>query len=133
MKTRSKTIQSFVSIYSGPTFELHWKYAYIINVVIVTLLYGPALPILFPICLASLISLYVTERLMIAYCYQRPPMTDTTICREAINLLHLAPLYYMVAACWVYSNQQVYMNRVVVNHGDYFYASTKHYAHQLFT
>ena len=97
-----------MSIYSGPVFSIHWKYAYVINVSIVTMLYGPMLPVLFPIALFSLCSLYVTERLMIAYSYQKPPMYDTTISRTAIKLLYSAPLFYAASAAWVYSNQQVF-------------------------
>jgi len=56
-------------MYSGPVFLFHWKYAYILNVVFVTLFYGPMMPVLFPIGLLSLIVLYVVERLMLAYSY----------------------------------------------------------------
>ena len=43
-------------------------------VTFVTFLFGSGLPILFPIGLLSLIGLYLTERLMMAYSYKRPPM-----------------------------------------------------------
>ena len=67
--TSCKTMQNFETIYSGPVFNIHWKYAYILNVCFITALFGPGMPVLFPIGLLSLIVLYITERLMIAYSY----------------------------------------------------------------
>lgn len=55
---------------------MHYKYSYILTVVYVTFLFGPGLPILFPVALISLINLYVTERLCMAYSYEKPRMYD---------------------------------------------------------
>lgn len=104
-RSRAKTMQGFEATYSGPEFQIHWKYAYILNVVYVTCFFGPGLPILFPIGLCSLIVLYVVERLMVAYSYQRPPMYDSTINATTLRLLWLAPICYLISASWMYSNQ----------------------------
>lgn len=73
-KTSCKTMQSYVETYAGETFSLSYKYSYMLVVTFVTFLFGSGLPILFPIGLLSLIGLYLTERLMMAYSYKRPPM-----------------------------------------------------------
>lgn len=75
--TRCKTMQAFEDIYAGPEFTLCYKYSYIMVVVYVTFLFGPGLPILFPIAYLSLLGLYIVERLMMAYSYRKPPMTGT--------------------------------------------------------
>lgn len=54
-KTRAKTIVNFETIYSGPAFFVHYRLAFIINIVFLAFLYGPAMPVLFPIALAGLI------------------------------------------------------------------------------
>lgn len=61
--TRSKTIQAFLEIYSGPVFDFHYKYSYILVVVFVTFTFGAGLPILFPIAFCSLALLFICERL----------------------------------------------------------------------
>lgn len=86
--TNCKTIQAFEAIYCGPAFAIHWKYAYILNVVFMAMLFGPGLPVLFPIGLMSLIILYIIERLMVAYSYQKPPMFDSTVNQTVIRILH---------------------------------------------
>ena len=42
-------------------------------------MFGAGIPILFPIALASFITLYIVERLLVAYSYQRPPMFDNSL------------------------------------------------------
>ena len=46
-KTHTKTLPAFEELYSGPEFEIHYKYAYLIDVVYLTCLYGPGMPIFF--------------------------------------------------------------------------------------
>ena len=103
--TRTKTLQAFQTLYEGPKFLIHWKYAYILNVVYQTMLFGPGLPVLFPVALGSIFVLYVTEKLAVAYSYQKPPMYDSTVNRTTIRLLKISPVCYVVSAAWAYSNQ----------------------------
>jgi len=83
---------------------LHYKHSFMLNAIFVTMLYGSGMPILFPICTVSLGCLYMVERLMLAYSYQRPPMYDTRINMGTIELLRYAPLLYAVSSCWMFSN-----------------------------
>jgi hypothetical protein len=66
----------FVNAYTGPEYEIYLKYAYILKYVSVSLVYGYALPILFPITLVALINQYITDRLSLAYFYKKPPSYD---------------------------------------------------------
>lgn len=125
-KTKSKTMQGFVEIYQGPLFEIHWKYAYLLNVVYVTMIFGPGMPILFPLALLSLVCLYVSERLMVAYSYIKPPMFDGTVNRTTLNLLYFAPILYAISAAATFSNQQVFKNSVVPRINAEFYPPTNH-------
>ena len=129
-KTNSKTLQAFDGIYAGPIFLIHWKYSFILNVVFICSLFGPIMPILFPIGLCSLIVLYVVERLMLAYSYQRPPMFDSTLNRTTLELMYMAPLIYAFSAAWNYSNQQLFMNKVVSMVDTSYYPKTDHFITQ---
>ncbi len=63
------TILGYVDLYVGPIFEIHWKYATILNVVWVSFFFGPIMPVLFPIAFLNLFILYITERIQLAYNY----------------------------------------------------------------
>ena len=120
-------------MYEGPKFLIHWKYAYILNVVYQTFLFGPGLPILFPVALGSIFVLYTTERLAVAYSYQKPPMYDSTINQTTIRLLKISPICYVVSAAWAYSNQQLFRNAVYEKTDASFYALSHHTFSQWFT
>jgi len=47
--TKPETLLQFEELYNGPTFEIHYKYSAIMNIVFCTFLYGSVMPFLFPI------------------------------------------------------------------------------------
>jgi hypothetical protein len=61
--TKQKSIQLYIDIYSGPEFRIHYRMSYILNTTFVCLLFGTALPVLYPIGLAAFMMLYLVERL----------------------------------------------------------------------
>jgi len=48
---------------------MHFKYASIMNIVFITLMYGIGLPILFPLAVLALVILYVSEKYMLYFAY----------------------------------------------------------------
>lgn len=70
---------------------------------------------------------------MVAYSYQKPPMYDSTINHATLRLLSFAPILYVISAAWTYSNQQVFMNKVVANTDTSLYPPTEHLVSQFFT
>ena len=110
--TRTRTIQQFEAIYSGPAFFVHYRLAFIVNIVWVAFLFGPGMPVLFLIALAGLILNVISERLRMAYSYTKPPMYDNRLSQSTLTMLGIAPLLYVIAASWLYSNQQVFRNKV---------------------
>ncbi len=75
-------------------------------------MFGAGIPILFPIALASFITLYIVERLLVAYSYQRPPMFDDSLNQKTIRILMYAPLLYCSVGYWMLSNRQIFANKV---------------------
>jgi len=55
---------------------MHFKYAALLNIVFVTMLFGFGIPILFPIAAAAIFILYLVEKSMLFYAYRLPPMYD---------------------------------------------------------
>ena len=70
----------------------------------VTFLFAPGLPILFPIALFGLVVNYVTNKVALAYCNKRPPAYNSNINYSMLQMLKLAPLLYVCIGVWVYSN-----------------------------
>jgi len=68
-KTRAKTVQQFVDLYSGPEMLYHYRYAYLMISIFTTMVYGVGMPILFPITLFNLCIQYAVDRILTVYLY----------------------------------------------------------------
>ena len=97
---RVKTLPAYVELHSGPDFLIHYKHAFIINSVWVTMLLGPGFPILFPISFLSMLILYISEKLMLAYSCRKPPMYDETLNKSTISHIWWSPILYAFSASW---------------------------------
>lgn len=62
-KTKKKTIQAFVNLYSGPDVKLQFRYSATMIDVWVAFTHGIAIPTLFPIALVSMCNMYIVEKL----------------------------------------------------------------------
>ena len=102
--TRSRNLQSFEELYSGPEFSMHYKYSYIMNVAFCAFLFGPGMPIMFPIAWFAVFLQYTMERLLMAYSYRKPAMYDSQINRTCLRMLSFGPALYVLSAAWTFSN-----------------------------
>ena len=71
--TKTKQIYAFIESREGPGYIMHFKFANLLNITYVTIVYGVGLPLLFPIALLSYFIFWAVERYMLAYVYQNPP------------------------------------------------------------
>ena len=99
-----------MDVYSGPEYEFFFKYAYLIKITYFAMIYGSAMPIVFPIVLFGLFNFYVTEKLSIIYFYKKPPTIDSKVSNLAIYLLTRPSIYGIMFATWVMGNQAMFTN-----------------------
>ena len=74
-------------------------------IVAISMLYGPGIPILFPIGLVALIIIYFTDRLSLAYLYRMPPSYDDELNKTCVSALLLYPIFYAGVGFWMYTNE----------------------------
>jgi hypothetical protein len=102
--TKCKTIQEYVNIYSGPQHVMSFRYSAILNTVMVCMMYGVALPIMFPIAAFTFINYYIVDRFLITYYYQRPPIYDDKLNNAALSTMKFAPLLMLFFGYWCMGN-----------------------------
>ena len=51
--TRCTSETQYIQIYAGPDYLVHFRYSMIMNICFITMMYGTALPLLFPIAFIS--------------------------------------------------------------------------------
>jgi len=66
-------MSAYYELYAGPIYQIHYKYSSINNIVFISFMFGPGIPILFPIALVALSILYLMERYTLAKYYRLPP------------------------------------------------------------
>lgn len=110
--TRATTIKTYVEIHSGPDYEIFLRYAFILKFVYISLVYGFALPILFPITLVAMVNVYVTDKIALAYFYKAPPNYDKKMTTRAIQVLKY-PIYLGLGmAAYAAHYQEIFGNYV---------------------
>ena len=108
--TGKKSIQSYLDVYSGPVYFMHYKYSSIMTIAFITFIYGFGMPILFPIACASFLVLYAVEKSLLFWGYRLPPMYDERLSQDVLSKLQFAPLLYLAFGYWMASNQQLLSN-----------------------
>ena len=83
--TKCTSEKQYIDLYGGPQYQIHFKYAFIMNVVFMTMMFGAGMPILFPIAFMSLVLFYFSEIYMIFYVYQTPPTFDENLNISVLN------------------------------------------------
>ena len=78
----------------------------------VSFLYGPGIPILFPLCLISLCLRYVLERYTITRYFKKPHTFRNQVNIETLNDILLMLYLYPISAFWMYSNKIIFSNEI---------------------
>ena len=85
--TKTKSIQAYLNVYSGPVYYMHYKWSTIMTNTFITFMYGFGMPILFPLAMGSFIILYIVEKFLLFYGYRLPPMYDEQLSQDVLNKL----------------------------------------------
>lgn len=68
------------------------------------------MPILFPIAAFSFINLLITEKILFAYFYRKPPMYDNKMNDGALKILQFVPLFMLSFGYWQLGNREIFFN-----------------------
>lgn len=71
---------------------------------------------LFPIAFFSFFIFWVTERYQLAYTYQLPPAMDDKMTANAVTLMSLSPIIFLINGYWMLSNKQMFENVINSKH-----------------
>lgn len=103
--TKTTSIMSYVDLYAGPEFQMHFKYSSILNITFVTFMFGLGLPLLFPYALLAMLILWLSETCLFYYSYRLPPMYDETLGNSVIQCMKSAPIFMMLFGYWFLSSK----------------------------
>lgn len=90
--------------FSGPLYYMHYKYSAVMNITFITLMFGPGIPILFPLAAVALAVRYLLENYMLYYVYKEPPAYDEKLNNSVLANMAWGPVFFLGFGYWMLSN-----------------------------
>ena len=78
-----------------------------LNILMVTMMFGAALPLLFPIAFVSYIILHIQDQVLLVYFACKPPNYDEKLNIKVMALMKIAPLYLLGFSFWQLTSQEL--------------------------
>ena len=125
-KTKCRTKYEYLELYSGPEYEIHGRYAIMANVTWMCFMLGPGIPILFPLGLVQLCSMYLIEKYALAYFFRTPINYNHHMNELQVKMLLVGPILYSAFGFWFMSTRQLLHNDVVPKVQTYDYVEQNH-------
>ena len=76
LETTATSIYAYIDKFAGPQVMIHSFHSHILTTFFVCLMFGSAMPILYPIGFLTFLLTYISHRLQLFYFYRQPPMYD---------------------------------------------------------
>jgi len=102
--TKRTTISAYLNYHQAPTFPIHFKYSFMMNIVFVSFMYGAGIPLLFVIALVSFALFYCVERLILVYVAEHTRSYEETLNESTIDFMMVAPLLFVGNGFWQYAS-----------------------------
>ena len=85
-------------------YFMHYKYSAIMNITFITFMFGPGIPILFPVAAVAITVRYLIENYMLYYVYKEPPAYDEKLNDTVLSNMTWAPGFMLGFSYWMLSN-----------------------------
>ena len=106
--TGTPTVQSYIDLYAGPDYLIHYRYATILLNLGVAFMYGTAMPYLYFCATLAFAILYINERLLVSYYYREPPTFDEKMTLMSLEMTKLVPIMMLPIVFWQLGNRQIF-------------------------
>jgi hypothetical protein len=77
-----------------------YRYANMLNITFMTLMYGTALPLLYPIALLAFLFLYIQDHVYLVYLSGATPNYDKAVNARFLTILKCAPAFMLGIGFW---------------------------------
>lgn len=108
--TRSTTLSKYKYYNGGSEYMIHFKYSDALNVTFVSLMYGLAIPLMFPIAVITLRLQNLCEKIAIAWVARLPPAMDNSLNNNALRMVSFAPMFLLMNGFWMVDNRIIFNN-----------------------
>jgi hypothetical protein len=114
--SKKKSVPAYIDTYSGPKYAIHFRYSALLTFISLALVYGAAMPLVFPISVLGYLVYWFNERLLIAYYYKQPPAYSVESTQSVLTILGWVPLLSTPFVWWQFGNRQIFENTLFELH-----------------
>ena len=111
--TQSLSQEDYEDVNIGADPSMDYKYANMLTVLMITMMYGGGIPILYPIAMLYCFVTYWTDKLLIFRYYRKPEFLDHTLPADSLKWYKVAFLLHIVVSCMMFSNVAVLPSKVI--------------------
>ena len=101
----------YLELNAGPEYQFEMKTAPLNAVLLTTLVFGLAFPLLYVVALFALIVQYLTERITLALLYRLPQKYSLSLTLQNAHILAFSPVVSSAIAFWMMGNKQIFGSR----------------------
>jgi hypothetical protein len=94
----------YLEMYAGPEYNFQRKSASLNVVIFMTVVFGFAFPLFYPICLFGVMIQYITERYTLAIWYRLPPKFSLDLTQLNVSVLIASPILAAAVGFWIFGN-----------------------------
>lgn len=106
-RTRKLTQTEYENINMGNEFLMEFRYSNILTVVIITMMYSPGLPLLYPIACAFFMVTYYVDKCMLLKMYRKPVLFDNTLALSILFWFNMAMVLHSLMGIFMLSNTSI--------------------------
>ena len=105
--TKKVLQEDYDELYIGPEMLMDFRYSQILTNIFVTFIYSTGMPILYLICLGSLILTFWIDKFLFINVYKKPPRYDMALMRNVRGLLKYAVFLHFAVGFYMVSNTSI--------------------------
>ena len=98
--TKQRTINGYVRVHGGPSFDLAWRYACLSNMLLLCLSFCMSIPSLMLITCLGLLLHYIVHILTITYYHTAPRLEDIDFIKGVLTTLQLGICMNLLIGWW---------------------------------
>ncbi len=107
---------------------MDYKYANLLTVLFVTMLYGSGIPILYPISVIFFLVTYWSDKLLIFNYYRKPELLDESLALKTLGWFKYALVLHVIGGVYMYSNSNILPDKNEI-YENKFGKKIQHYVH----
>lgn len=86
---------------------MEFRYSNILTVVIITMMYSPGLPLLYPIAFGFFAVTYLVDKCMLLKMYRKPVLFDNSLALSIIFWFKMAMIFHSIMGIFMLSNTAI--------------------------